>query len=303
MTARPAVLASLPGWARDDAEVALSTYLNSVGAAGPGWPTPLPGEDARHFFETAFRLSAPERAPGLLTGYYEPEIAASLERDQRFRWPLHACPPGLAPGELWHDRATIEDGNLLAGHEIAWVSDPLEAFLAQVQGSVRLRLADGGLVRLGYAGRNGHPYRSIGAELVARGVATAETMTLDHIRDWATRHPDDLPGLLRCNPSYVFFRVLDLAPEAGPVGAMGRPLVAQRSLAADPDLIPPGAPVWVSAVERLMIAQDRGSAIRGPNRGDVFCGSGPAAGQIAGRLRLHGYLRPLLPDPTRGGRR
>ncbi len=295
MPSRPADLPGLAGWASDDAAESLTAYLATVDSAGPSWPRPSPGQEPRAFFETAFRLSAPQGEPGWLTGYFEPEFEAALCRDDRHHWPLHACPPDLAADRPWYSRTEIEAGGLLAGRELAWLADPLDAFLAQVQGSVRLRMTDGRLLRLGYAGRNGHPYRSIGAELVARGIAPAAEMTLDHIRQWARDHAEEVPDLLRLNPSYVFFRPIDLPPDLGPIGAMGQPLVAGRSLAADPDLIPPGAPVWVSALGRLMVAQDRGSAIRGPNRGDVFCGSGPEAGLRAGRLRTRGHLRPLLP--------
>ena len=168
-------------WAGDDLDAALAAYRLTVDALGPDWPR-VGDDDALRFFETQFS-PAPDPTPILLTGYYEPELAASLIRSVRFCCPLYALPPDPAR----HDRAEIETGGVLSGHEIAWVEDPLDAFLAQVQGSVRLRLTDGGQIRLGYAGKNGRPYRSIGAELIARGAVdeayTQFAVHVDHLVD------------------------------------------------------------------------------------------------------------------------
>jgi membrane-bound lytic murein transglycosylase A len=169
--------------------------------------------------------------------------------------------------------------------------------MAQVQGSVRVRLPQGAVLRLGFAGKNGHPYRSIGQELVRRGEVTPERICAGAIRDWCAAHPGSVTELLRHNSSFVFFHALDLSPEAGPLGAMGRPVTPLRSLAVDPLHHPLGSPVWVSApgIARLMVAQDIGSAIKGPQRGDIYCGSGDAAGEMAGPMQLSGELVTLLP--------
>lgn len=298
MTPQPAAPRWPAGWEADDHEAALAAYRAALHSLGPEWPRPGRGP-ARGFFETAFDLSPQQGEPDLLTGYFEPVLAGSARRHGPFLWPLHGLPADLPAGPVtsaaWHSRAEIRARELCRGSELVWLEDPLDAFLAQVQGSLRVTLDDGRTLRLGYAGRNGQPYRSIGAELARRGVAPAGEMTLDIIRAWCRAHPDAVPGLLDLNPSYVFFRVLDLADSSGPPGSLGVPLTAGRSIAVDPGHIPLGAPVWVGALGRLMLAQDTGSAIRGPNRADVFLGSGPAAGEEAGRLRLSGRLQALVP--------
>ncbi|OWJ76857.1 murein transglycosylase [Haematobacter genomosp. 1] len=277
---------ALPGWNDDDHEAALAAFL-VTSAAGHG--------PARRYWEQGFR--AVELAGDwMFTGYYEPELPARSQPDARFRYPVHRLPEGLSAGKPWFSRAEIAAGDLLRGQEIAWLDDPLEAFLLQVQGSGRLVLENGRVLRLGYGGRNGHPYVSIGRQLVLRGEIPLEAMSTEAIRDWARRNPDRLSDLLNTNPSYVFFRLLDLPPATGPLGAMERPLTAGRSLAVDPSVVPLGAAVWVRVEEvaRLMVAQDTGSAIKGP-RGDIFFGSGAEAGRRAGRLRHPGQAFLLLP--------
>jgi len=304
--------AALCGWAGDDHAAAAAALASA--APDAGWPGLAGLNDAgaspRTVFETLFCPGAPISA--LLTGYYEPELAGARRPDARFRHALYRAPDGLGPdpdAHPWHARAAIEAGNLLAGHEIVWLDDPVEAFLAQVQGSVRVRLTDGTLLRLGHGGRNGHPYRSIGKELVRRGAIAAETVSAGAIRDWCAANPAHVPALLAHNPSFCFFRILDLAPDSGPVGSAGVSLTAWRSLAVDPGHLPLGTPVWVEGTAgpgaehlsgRLMIAQDTGSAIRGPARADVFCGSGDAAARVAGPMRATGRLTPLW--PRAGGR-
>lgn len=287
--------ALLSGWAKDDLDAALAAYRVTQDLLPEGWPRA--GDDAaRHFFESAFRIALPG-SEGLLTGYYEPELDGRLSPDARFRFALYGPPCDLPATALWFSRAEIEDGNLLAGRELVWLESRLEAFLAQVQGSVRVRLADGRRLRLGFAGKNGHPYASIGKELIRRGELDAENASVAAIRDWAARNPGLLPGLLRTNASFVFFRHLDLPPESGPLGTLGRPVTALRSIAVDPDHVPLGAPVWVEwqGQGRLMIAQDTGSAIKGAGRGDIFLGSGAEAGQAAGALKAPGRMTVLLP--------
>lgn len=282
--------ASLPGWAGDDHAAALAAYALTVGQLPGHWPRP-DGTGARRFFETCFRCAAPQDA--LVTGYYEPELQGSPVETPTFRFPLHGLPP--MDRQPWFTRTDLLDGGHLCGRELVWLDDPLEAFLAQVQGSVRVRLPDGVVLRLGYAGKNGQPYRSIGAELVARGSIPATTISTDAIRVWARANPDQVDGLLRMNPSYVFFRLLDLAAETGPLGALGTPVVAGRSVAADPS-VPGGALVWLggSGLNRLGVVQDRGSAITG-TRIDLYCGTGAAAGHAASAMKLPARTVALIP--------
>jgi membrane-bound lytic murein transglycosylase A len=290
----------LDGWPQQDAAAALSAYLKTRPA---GWPEPAAGT-APDFFARHFTPTPVAAAPGLLTGYYEPEVPGSLSASGEFPVPVHAPPPGWDGRGLWHSRAEIRRGNLLSGLELAWLAAPIEAFLAQVQGSLRVRLPDGGVLRLGYAGCNGHGYRSIGQELVSRGEIGPHALSAQAIRDWCARNPGQVQGLLDCNPSYVYFRVMDLPPEAGPIGAAGVPLTPLASLAVDPAEIAFGTPVWVEShgprsLRRLMIAQDSGSAIRGAQRGDVFFGCGAAAGAAAGRMAEPARLVPLVPKGQR----
>lgn len=296
----PLPFAGLTGWESDDLEEALAAYLSTADASAG----PLPWQStpsARAFFESAFQ---PVLISGqaFYTGYYEPELAGSLQRTERFRFPLHAPPPDLREDEVWHDRAAIEAGDLLAGREIVWLDDPLEAFLAQVQGSVRIRLMDGRIVRLGFEAKNNQPYRSIGQELILRGEGTDGRISVDQIRAWARRNPGALGALLRINPSYVFFRALDLPAETGPLTTMQKPAVPMRTLAVDPAHVPLGTPVWIEAegFRRLMVAQDTGGAIKGAGRGDIYVGSGAEAGRVAGSMQLVGRMVALRPKAERG---
>jgi membrane-bound lytic murein transglycosylase A len=297
----------LPGWDADDHEAALSTFRVTCGEmTGPGWAEvcanarDLDGS-ARTFFEDAFRpVVISDGAPPLFTGYYEPELDGSLQLSERFGQAIYRMPPGLRDGAPWHSRAKIEERGLLDGLEIAWLSDAVEAFLLQVQGSGRIRLTDGRTLRVGYAGRNGHAYRSVGAELVRRGAVAADRISAQAIRDWVRANPDAGAGLLRHNPSFVFFREVEVPPDLGPLGAMGRPVTALRSVAVDPDIVPLGAPVWIGTegaapLRRLMVAQDTGAAIKGAQRADIFVGTGEAAGRIAGSMRETGHMVVLLP--------
>ncbi len=291
---------ALSGWAAEDHAAALAAYGRSVHALPPEWPRP-DGSAPRVFFESRFTPVLAD-GPAFVTGYYEPEVDGSLCRDHRFRHPLHAAPPALPEG-VWFSRAEIAAGDLLAGLELVWLDTAIEVFLAQVQGSVRVRLPDGTLRRYGFAGRNGHPYRSIGAELIRRGAVPAEDMSANAIRDWCARHPGEVAGLLNHNPSYVFFRPLDLPADAGPLGSMGLPLSPGRSVAVDPGHVPLGAPVWLEAgaTRVLAVAQDTGSAIKGAGRVDLFCGSGREAGERAGAMRLAGRCVVLLPHAIAAG--
>ena len=208
-------------------------------------------------------------------------------------------------------RSDIERGTApVAGKAIAFVAEPIEAFFLQIQGSGRIQLGDGTVMRVGYADQNGHPFRSIARVLIDRGELSADRASKQAIEAWGRAHPDALPALLDENPSYVFFR--EVPPPApgsldamidGPIGSLGVPLLAERTIAVDPHFIPLGAPVFVStnyplstrALERLVMAQDTGGAIRGPVRADFFWGFGDAAGREAGRMRQQGRLWLIWP--------
>jgi membrane-bound lytic murein transglycosylase A len=302
---------SLPGWEADDHLAALTTFRTTCDLMDdPDW-TPLcrvaldvpdTKQAARAFFELFFKPTLIGTPPALFTGYYEPELQGSPIRTPRFAWPIYRRPPELRDGVVWHDRATIETGILRGrGLEIAWLDDPVEVFFLQVQGSGRIRMPDGALIRVGYAGRNGHPYVSVGQEMIRRGTHSAADVSAPEIRAWVKRNGAAGLALLNTNPSYIFFRKLpELAEEKGPIGAMGRSITPLRSVAVDPVLIPLGAPVWVekdggAPLRRLMIAQDTGGAIKGQQRADIFYGSGPTAGDAAGAVKDGGRLIVLLP--------
>ena len=303
--------AELDGWAEDNHAAALRVFRVTCGdLEEPDWRSlcalarQVKGrEAARSFFEAFFRpVLIEDGRPMLFTGYYEPELEGARRPTGRFRVPLYALPPDRPADGPWLTRAEIEAGALAGqGLEIAWVDDPVEAFFLQIQGSGRVRLAEGGVMRLGYAGGNGHPYASVGGALVARGALEEHELSMDRIKAWVAENPAEGAEVLRENPSFVFFRELvDVAAWQGPLGAMGRSLSAMRSLAVDPRFVPLGAPVWIETegaepLRRLMVAQDTGGAIKGAQRADVFFGTGAGAGSRAGRVRDGGRLVVLLP--------
>ncbi|SDY39505.1 membrane-bound lytic murein transglycosylase A [Jannaschia faecimaris] len=268
----------LPGWADDDLDATLAALR--LGDAA------VPSRDARAWFEATFR-PGPELA-GHFTGYYEPELQASRTRSEAYPCPIHTLPDGgiTAP------RATIAP--LLAGYELAWLRDPVDLFFLQVQGSGRLRLTDGSTMRVGYAGKNGQPYVSIGKLLVERGVFDAD-MTAEGLKTWLRADPARGDALMNENPSYVMFRSVELSTETGPMGTLC-PVTALRSLAVDPDHTPLGTLVWIEVAghARLCIAQDTGSAIKGAGRADLFFGTGAEAGSRAGALNQSGRFVPLV---------
>ena len=291
--------------------------------------------EARRFFEANFQpfTVIPHSDSGFLTGYYEPEFRGSRTPDSTYTVPLLARPedlitvsqgetlPGLDTNlqaarrtqngyEPYPDRAAIEEGALGSlAKPIVYLREPGEAFILHVQGSARIRLADGSVMRVAYAGRNGRPYTSIGRLLVQQGEMDLESMTLEKLMGWLKDHPGPAKTLMRQNQSYIFFReATELAPEDGPIGGAGIPLVPGRSLAVDRSLWAYGLPVWLDGqlpvtldhaepLRRLMIAQDTGSAIVGPARGDFFFGSGEEAGRRAGLLRHAVRFVVLQPKP------
>lgn len=283
----------------------------------------------REFIEARFEPFA--AGAGIMTGYYEPILRGAAAPSETFRTPLHARPPELVEQpvngnalrrrygmmvegriEPFHDRATIEGGALSGrGLELVWVDDPADAFFLHIQGSGRVVMPDGEVLRIGYAGQNGRPYVPIGRLLIDRGEVPREQMSMQALRAWlANAGHDRATELLRANPSYIFFRRVEgLSPDQGPIGAMGVPLTPQRSVAVDRAFIPLGLPMFVTVRDpaarrdappagRLVVAQDTGGAIRGPARTDFFWGWGPEAGDRAGRMRDEAEVFLLLPRPV-----
>lgn len=290
---------SLPAWAMAQVADVLPAYLRS---RPDDWPFAAAGDDPAAFL-SRFRLVTPDDGQAaLFTGYYEPVLAARLSPEGPFQTPLYALP---ADPHVPH--AAITAGALAGqGLEIAWVQDPVDAFFLQVQGSGRLDLGAGRSLRLGYAGKNGYPYRSLGKEMIARGLIPAAEMSAEAIRDWLAAHPDQVADLLHSNQSFVYFKILDLGEDDGPIGTAGVPLTALRSLAVDPAHIPLGALVLLETeidghpVQRLMVAQDTGGVIKGAQRADIYFGTGDHAGLRAGAQQASGRMRVLLPAMTGG---
>ncbi|PKO73605.1 MAG: transglycosylase [Betaproteobacteria bacterium HGW-Betaproteobacteria-17] len=285
---------------------------------------------ARAFFEQRFQpyqaTADDGSAEGMVTGYYEPLLKGDRVRTARARFPLYAAPDDLISVELasvypelkglrlrgrlvgnkllpYPTRKDIETaGNGFKGQPIAWAEDPVDLFFLQIQGSGRIELPDGSHMRVGYADQNGHPYLSIGKLLVERGELKIEQASMQGIKNWGAKNPDKLPALLASNPSFVFFRELP-SGLSGPLGALGVPLTGGRSIAVDPRFIPLGAPVFLATTQpnspqplnRLVMAQDTGSAIRGGVRADFFWGFGDKAGELAGRMKQRGRMWVLLP--------
>lgn len=299
----------LDGWAEDDHAAALDVFRNTCrDMRSPDWRALCrAAEDqtnARTFFELFFRpVVIRDGARALFTGYFEPELDGSRRPSARYRHPVYRLPPEARRTNQWLTRSEIEESAVMKGRglEIAWVDDPVELFFLQIQGSGRIRLPDGEYIRVGYGGNNGHEYRSIGVELVRRGIYNSHQVSAQVIKNWVRRNPAEGRALLRHNPSYVFFREVSEVPaERGPLGAMNRSITALRSVAVDPEYTPLGAPVWVekdgkSKLRRLMIAQDTGSAIKGTQRADIFFGTGDKAGQEAGQLKDPGRMVVLVP--------
>nr|WP_047772178.1 MltA domain-containing protein [Wenxinia marina] len=298
----------LSGWADDDHGFALDVFAGTCGdmdeadwralcalAKGPA------AADPRAFFEHAFRpVLIEDGDPMLFTGYFEPEIRGDRFPSDYYSVPVYGMPDPPATG--WPTRREIDEGALEGqGLELAWVHDPLDLFFLQIQGSGRIRLPGGQVLRLGYAGANGYDYSSIGAALVARGEFEPHEVSADVIRSWVRRNPEQRDALLWQNMSYVFFRDIGEVPaELGPLGAMNRSITTLRSIAVDPAHYPLGAPVWIekagaTPMQRLMVAQDTGSAIKGAQRADIFFGTGREAGRQAGRIRDGGRMVVLLP--------
>jgi membrane-bound lytic murein transglycosylase A len=299
----------LDAWDADDHGAALKTFLNTCrDMKDVDWRNLCKfaeaDPDPRQFFELFFRpVLIEDGNEAMFTGYFEPELEGDLYPSSRYKYPVYAMPEEAKVNNPWLPRREILNSDVMKGRglEIAYVDDPVELFFLQIQGSGRIRLPNGSHIRVGYRGANGQPYRSIGVELIRRGVYDAHQVSADVIKNWVRRNPEDGRELLYHNPSYVFFREVNQVPaEDGPLGAMNRSVTAMRSIAVDPSFVPLGAPVWIEKdgkdpLHRLMIAQDTGSAIKGAQRADVFFGTGDAAGRAAGKLRDPGRMMVLMP--------
>jgi membrane-bound lytic murein transglycosylase A len=296
---------------------------------------------ARAFFEGNFRpfRVLGDQPDGLMTGYYEPELEGSLKPDARFKVPVLRRPDDLvdvvpdvdraaanAAGKLssmrktqaglmpYFTRAEIEAGSLAGrGLEMLYLDNTIDLYLMQVQGSGSIKFAGGKVIRIGYSGKNGYPFTGAGGVMIREGIMKREDLTMQSMQAWLEAHPKDTTRILQENKSYVFFEERALPEGAtGPFGGHGTPLTPRRSLAVDPQYHVLGSPVYVTADEleadgksafrHLMIAEDVGSAIRGPERGDIFWGTGFAAGEIAGRTKHRGHIYALLPAGMDAGK-
>lgn len=299
----------LADWSADDHQAALSVFIETCGDLdGPEWAdicsVAKKTTDAQAFFETFFQpVLIEDGEPMLFTGYFEPELRGAPTRGGKYQFPIYRLPDDHVVGEPYLTREEIEDGRPLAGRglEIAWLADPVDLFFLQVQGSGRIQFDDGNGIRVGYGGKNGHEYSSIGRALVDRGVYQPDEVSADVIRKWVRDHPDEGRGLLWVNKSYVFFREVNEVPaDKGPLGAMNFSITTGRSVAVDPEFTKLGTPVWIekegaTSMHRLMVAQDTGSAIKGAQRTDIFYGTGEDAGRKAGRIKDGGRMIRLLP--------
>jgi membrane-bound lytic murein transglycosylase A len=286
---------------------------------------PVSAGEERQFFEKWFKPYAiveNGNPAGLFTGYYLPELHGSYTRTERYRVPIYRTPDDLVNvgkksgrmvgGRLvpHYDRAAIYNGALEGlGLELVWVDDEVDAYFMDVQGSGRIIMEDGSVLGVGYAAKNGHGYFAIGKDLVDRGEIAKADISMQTIRAWIKQHPQEGFELMKKNPSYVFFRATSGETSVGPTGAMGVPLTAQRSLAVDRHYLPLGVPIWLNAqhpnpgqrLQRLVMAQDTGGAIKGAVRGDFYWGQGEQAGELAGTMKSQGQFYLLLPRHLYGG--
>lgn len=343
-TSEPIGFDALTGWNEDDQAAAFAAFrkschaiLNATEALRAARPVygalykvcqraqvagALDTAAARAFFESNFkpmRVTPAGEPGGFFTGYYETEIEGSRVRSPEYPVPLYGKPADLVSagdgkfvrkgGTPYYDRTEIENGALAGqGLEICWVKNPVDAFFAQIQGSTRVKLTDGTLLRLNYVATNGFPYTAVGKFLIERGAITREAMSMDRIRQWMEANPREAVELRRKNRAFVFFRESKLAAHEPSIGAQGVPLTAGRSVAVDRNIHVYGTPIWIDAAlpieseqpmtafRHLMVAQDTGTAIIGAARADIFFGTGEAIGHIAGRVKQHGTFVVLVPQ-------
>lgn len=287
-------------------------------------------DEVKDYFYTNFNLyqakQSDDSTEGLVTGYYQPVLEGSRVKTKKFRIPLYAPPSDLITvdlSEVYPDlrymrlRGRVEGDKLvpyltreeiakqgypLQGNELLWVKDPVEAFFLEIQGSGVIAFEDGERIQVGYANQNGHPYRSMGRALIQEGELSRHKVSMQSIKAWAKKNPKKLQKFLNANPSVVFFRELEPGLP-GPIGALGIPITAERSVAVDRKYIPLGAPIFLSTtwpnsskpLNQLMMAQDTGGAIGGGVRVDFYWGQGDKAGQLAGRMKQDGKVWVLLP--------
>lgn len=338
---KPVSFAALPGWPQDQLTEAWPAFMASCSSLKnkAEWKEAcsiakdLDGRDnaALHqFFEAFFtphQVANPDGSyEGLITGYYEPLLRGSRQRGGVFQTPLYRTPPDLLTIDLASVYPDLKNMRLrgrlvgnkvlpyasraemlpaVAGKELLWVDDAIDAFFLQIQGSGRVYLAESNeTVRLAYADQNGHPYKSIGRYLIDKGELKLEQASAQGIKEWLSNNPARQDELLNTNPSVVFFKEEKIVnPAIGPKGALGVPLTGQRSIAIDPQHLPLGVPVFLSTtqpnsrvnLQKLMMAQDTGGAIRGAVRADFFWGFGSVAGEFAGRMKQKGAMWILLP--------
>lgn len=341
-TLRASSFAAMPGWRNDDVRQAMPAFLTScsIMIRRADWTEPCTvalSLDARNesvvrsFFEAFFKpyqvINMDGTNEGLVTGYYEPLLRGARKRGGVYQTPLYYVPDDLLTIDLasvypelkglrlrghlvgnrvvpYSNRAELDKKRGLSGKEILWVDDPVDAFFLQVQGSGRVQMANGEILRVAYADQNGYPYKSIGNYLIDKGELTLAQASAQSIKAWLAANPSRQQELLNSNPSYVFFKeekVLD--PNQGPKGAQGVPLTPQRSIAVDPQFIPLGIPVFLATtypnstknLQKLVVAQDTGGAIKGAVRADLFWGFGDAAGEKAGKMKQRGSMWVLIP--------
>jgi len=338
---KPAAWEELEGFEQDDLSAAWPAWLQSCSTLKNKQPwqsvcnaalalNSPSSEAVRAYYKqyfSAYRATNTDGTDtGLITGYYEPLLKGSRVRSERYRYPLYAQPDDLIAVELgslypelankrvrgrlinnklvpYYSRGEIDLAQSpLQGKELLWIDDIIDLFFLQIQGSGLIQLDNGERLHVGYADQNGQSYQSIGRLLIDRGELSADKASMQGIKDWARGNPDRLRDLLNSNPSYVFFRELP-AGLSGPLGALGVPILGERSVAIDPRYIPLGAPVLLSAtypnsskpLQRLMMAQDTGGAIKGGVRADFFWGAGLEAGRQAGAMKQRGKIWVLLP--------
>ncbi len=324
----PATFAHLNNWQAGDkelkafqtscqvfSELPVDTPVGKFGKASD-WQNVCrisPGKNAKDFFEENFKpylASNSGESEGLFTGYHEMELRGSLKKEGKFIFPLYRRPLDLVEGQPYMTREVIDKGALSGkGLELVYLDDPVKLYFLHIQGSGLIYLRDGSTMRVGYAAKNNLPYFAIGKFLAEEGHISREDISADSIKYWLYANPDKAAEVMQRNPSYIFFRELEAKEEA--IGAQGKPLTPEVSLAVDKNFIPLGVPLWVETslpdtpiaapvpFERLMIAQDTGSAITGPVRGDIFFGRGDVASTLAGYMKQPGRYFLLIPKTVK----
>lgn len=314
-------LAARPVWQK---VCGVAQDINRETAGTPS--DPIVQDYFKQYFSVYKTTNADGTDHGLITGYYEPILKGSREKSTKYPYPLYTPPSDLITVELsslhpelkfkrvrgrlvgnklvpYYNRADIEtEMSPIQGHEFIYIDDIIDVFFLQIQGSGLVQLETGEQVHVGYADQNGHGYNSIGRLLIEQGELTAANASMQGIKNWARNNLGKLRTLLNNNPSYVFFRELP-ADLPGPLGALGVPILGERSVAIDPKFVPLGAPIFLSTTEpnstkplkRMMMAQDTGGAIKGGVRADFFWGAGVKAGTKAGAMKQAGKIWVFLP--------